>query len=62
MIVVGRTRLAELYEVREGLYTRVVEVATGRLGLPKDAKDLVGAKQGLRRRLGYFRFPYLCRC
>jgi glycerol-3-phosphate O-acyltransferase/dihydroxyacetone phosphate acyltransferase len=55
MIVVGRQRLDELREVREGLYERVVNVATGRLGLPRDARELVLAKGGMTRRLGYFR-------
>jgi glycerol-3-phosphate O-acyltransferase / dihydroxyacetone phosphate acyltransferase len=54
MIVVGRKRLAELYDVREGLYGRVVEVATGQLGLPRNAEELVSTTGGMRRRLGYF--------
>ena len=54
MLVVGRKRLEELREVREGLYGRVVEVATGRLGLPRDARELIQTSRGLRNRLGYF--------
>ena len=54
MIVVGKKRLEELREVREGLYGRVVEVATGQLGLPRNAEELVRTKGGMRKRLGYF--------
>ena len=54
MIIVGKSRLEELREIREGLYVRVVEVATGRLGLPRNAEELVKTPKGLRRRLGYF--------
>ena len=54
MIVVGKHRLEELRGIREGLYERVVKVATGRLGLPRNAEELLGNKGGLRRRLGYF--------
>lgn len=54
MIVVGRKRLEELLEIREGLYVRVAEVATGRLGLPLNAEELVKTQNGLWRRLGYF--------
>jgi glycerol-3-phosphate O-acyltransferase / dihydroxyacetone phosphate acyltransferase len=54
MIVVGRERLEELRIVREGLYVRVVEVATGRLGLPRNGEELVKFPSGLRKRLGYF--------
>ena len=54
MIVVGKKRLEELRTVREGLYVRVVEVATRRLGLPRNAEELVQTKGGLRRWLGYF--------
>jgi len=46
--------LEELRVVRKGLYERVVEVATGRLGLPGDAWELVKTSSGLRKRLGYF--------
>lgn len=54
MIGVGRGRLEELRGVREGLYERVVEVATGRLGLPRDSRELVKTQRGRRRWLGYF--------
>jgi len=54
MIAVGRGRLEELRGVREGLYERVVEVATGRLGLPRDSRELVKTQRGRRRWLGYF--------
>ena len=54
MIKLGRKRMDELSLVREGLYERVVQVATGRLGLPRNAEELVHSKGGLRRRLGYF--------
>jgi glycerol-3-phosphate O-acyltransferase/dihydroxyacetone phosphate acyltransferase len=54
MLRIGRGRLEELREQREGLWERVVEVATGRLGLPRNAEELVVNKRGLRRRLGYF--------
>jgi glycerol-3-phosphate O-acyltransferase/dihydroxyacetone phosphate acyltransferase len=59
MIVVGKGRLEELWEVREELYGRVVDVATRRLGLPRDAGELVAAKGGMRRRLGYFRLGFV---
>lgn len=54
MIALGGERMEELRELRDGLYERVVEVATGRLGLPRNAEELVGHRGGLRRRLGYF--------
>ena len=54
MITIGKTRLEELRMIREGLYDRVVEVATKRLGLPRNAGELVQTKGGLRRWLGYF--------
>jgi len=54
MLVVGKTRLEELRIVREGLFVRVIEVATGRLGLPRNAEELVKTQKGLRKRLGYF--------
>jgi glycerol-3-phosphate O-acyltransferase / dihydroxyacetone phosphate acyltransferase len=54
MLCIGRKRLDELREVREGLYARVVEVATRRLGLPKDSRELVKTQRGRRRWLGYF--------
>jgi glycerol-3-phosphate O-acyltransferase / dihydroxyacetone phosphate acyltransferase len=54
MLVVGKKRLQELRDTREGLYMRVVEVATKRLGLPRDAEELVKTQKGLWRRLGYF--------
>ena len=54
MIALGRDRLEELSLVREELYERVVDVATGRLGLPRNAEELLENKGGLRRRLGYF--------
>jgi glycerol-3-phosphate O-acyltransferase / dihydroxyacetone phosphate acyltransferase len=54
MLCIGRKRLDELREVREGLYARVVEVATRRLGLPKDSRELVKTQRGKRRWLGYF--------
>lgn len=54
MIAVGKHRLEELRGIREGLFERVVKVATGRLGLPQNAEELLGNKGGLRRRLGYF--------
>jgi glycerol-3-phosphate O-acyltransferase / dihydroxyacetone phosphate acyltransferase len=53
MLVVGKKRLDELREIRDGLYVRVADVAVGRLGLPRDAKELIKT-DGLRRRLGYF--------
>jgi glycerol-3-phosphate O-acyltransferase / dihydroxyacetone phosphate acyltransferase len=54
MLCLGKARMEELRVVREGLYERVIGVATGRLGLPRDAGELVKTKRGLRRRLGYF--------
>lgn len=54
MICIGRKRLDELRDVRDGLYIRVVEVATGRLGLPRDSRELVKTQKGRRRWLGYF--------
>jgi glycerol-3-phosphate O-acyltransferase/dihydroxyacetone phosphate acyltransferase len=54
MIAAGKRRLDELRYTREGLYERVVDVATGQLGLPRDARELVDGKGGARRRLGYF--------
>ena len=54
MLRLGKERMAGLREMRDGLYQRVIEVAVGRLGLPRNAEELVKTKRGLRRRLGYF--------
>jgi glycerol-3-phosphate O-acyltransferase / dihydroxyacetone phosphate acyltransferase len=54
MLCVGGKRLEELRGVREGLWERVMGVAVGRLGLPREARELVVSKRGMRRRLGYF--------
>lgn len=54
MIITGKERLEELRTIREGLYVRVVEVATRRLGLPRNAEELVQTKGRLKRLLGYF--------
>ena len=53
MLCIGKKRLEELSEMREGLYLRVVEVATS-LGLPRDSRELVQTQGGRRRWLGYF--------
>ena len=54
MLHLGKGRMAELREMRDGLHERVIEVAVGRLGLPRNAEELVKTKHGLRRWLGYF--------
>jgi glycerol-3-phosphate O-acyltransferase / dihydroxyacetone phosphate acyltransferase len=54
MITLGRIRLAKLSDVREGLYERVVGVATQQMGLPRDARELCSGGEARRRWLGYF--------
>jgi len=57
MLVIGRAKLEELRVLREDLLERVMEVAVKRLGLPRDAEELVASGKGgglMRRRLGYF--------
>jgi hypothetical protein len=53
MLVVGKKRLEELRELREGFGVRVVSHHS-EIGLPRNIKWFVKTSNGLGQQLGYF--------